>query len=71
LKGFGYLEFKGEQSAEIAVKKSLSAEGILVKGRPTICDYETGQPKGSFKARQDSSKSKKFESKSTIADDES
>jgi hypothetical protein len=57
------MEFKSEQSAEIAVKKSLSAEGILVKGRPTICDYETGQPKGSFKPRVDPSKSKKGSSK--------
>mmetsp|Transcript_12569 Transcript_12569/g.12983 ORF Transcript_12569/g.12983 Transcript_12569/m.12983 type:complete len:272 (-) Transcript_12569:79-894(-) len=56
LKGFGYIEFKGEQSAEIAVKKSLSSEGILVKNRPVICDYETGQPKGSFKPRFDPSK---------------
>ena len=52
LKGFGYVDFKSEESAEIAVKKSLSSEGIAVKGRPTICDFETGQPKGSFKPRQ-------------------
>lgn len=51
LKGFGYVEFKSEESAGIAVKKSLSSEGIAVKGRPVICDFETGQPKGSFKPR--------------------
>lgn len=38
------------------MKKSLSSEGITVKGRPVICDYETGQPKGSFKPRFDPSK---------------
>lgn len=47
LKGFGYVEFKSEESAEIAVKKS---GAILVKGRPVICDFETNQPKRSFKS---------------------
>jgi RNA recognition motif-containing protein len=64
LKGFGYIEFKSEQSAEIAVKKSLSSEGITVKGRPVICDYETGQAKGSFKPRFDPS-AKKHQQTST------
>ena len=49
LKGFGYIEFKSEESAEIAVKKSLSGEGIKVKGRSVVCDFETGKPKGSFR----------------------
>ena len=52
LKGFGYVEFKNEESAGIAVKKCLSPEGIAVKGRPVLCDFETGQAKGSFKPRQ-------------------
>jgi RNA recognition motif-containing protein len=56
LKGFGYVEFKNEDAAGIAVKKCLSSEGIAVKGRPVICDFETGQPKGSFKARTTSDK---------------
>lgn len=47
LKGFGYVEFKREDCADIAVKKS----GILaINGRPLIVDYEGGVPKGSFKA---------------------
>jgi nucleolin len=46
LKGFGYVDFKREDSAEIAVKKS----GVLVlKGRPVIIDFETGAPKQSFR----------------------
>jgi RNA recognition motif-containing protein len=46
LKGFGYVEFKREDSAEIAVKKSGT---LLIKERPITCDFETGKPKGSFK----------------------
>jgi len=45
-KGFGYVDFKREDSAEIAVKKTGS---LLVKGRPAIIDFETGAPKLSFK----------------------
>ena len=46
LKGFGYVDFKREDSAEIAVKKS----GILnIKGRPLVIDFETGTPKMSFR----------------------
>ena len=68
LKGFGYIDFKREDSAEIAVKKS----GVLgVKGRKviigkshsistfininytnTIIDFETGTQKASFKPRK-------------------
>lgn len=61
LKGFGYVEFKNEDSAEIAVKKSNT---IRVKGRPVFCDFETGKPKGSFKTQDDiaQSKSKKLAS---------
>ena len=46
LKGFGYVQFKKEDSADIAVRKS---GNIVVNGRKIICDFETGQPKGSFK----------------------
>ena len=46
LKGFGYIDFKREDSAEIAVKKSGQ---LTVKGRPVIIDFETGVPKQSFK----------------------
>jgi RNA recognition motif-containing protein len=49
LKGFGYVDFKSEESAEIAVNKSVYGGGINVKGRPVICDFETGQAKGSYK----------------------
>lgn len=46
LKGFGYIEFQRENSAEIAVKKSGT---LTLKDRAVIVDYETGKPKGSFK----------------------
>ena len=46
LKGFGYVEFKNETSAEIAVKKSAT---VSVKGRNVVCDFETGVPKGSYR----------------------
>lgn len=45
-KGFAYVDFKREESAEIAVKKS----GILkIKDRTVSIDFETGIPKRSFK----------------------
>jgi nucleolin len=47
LKGFGYIEFKKEDSAEIAVRKSGS---IIIKERAVQCDFETGKPKGSFRS---------------------
>ncbi len=46
LKGFGYVDFVRDDSAEIAVKKSGK---LAVKGRAIICDFETGEPKGSFR----------------------
>jgi nucleolin len=47
LKGFGYVDFKSEESAEIAVKKS----GLLsIKGRPVSCDFETQEAKRSFRS---------------------
>ena len=46
LKGFGYVEYKSEESAEIAVKKSGT---VILKDRVIVCDFETGQPKGSFR----------------------
>jgi nucleolin len=49
LKGFGYVEFKRDDSAEIAVKKSGS---LSVNGRPLLIDFETGAPKGSFKPKK-------------------
>ena len=49
LKGFGYIDFKREDSAEIAVKKSGT---LSVKGRKVIIDFETGSQKASFKPRR-------------------
>lgn len=47
-KGFGYVEFKREDSAEIAVKKS----GVLkICDRCIIIDFETGTPKKGFKVQ--------------------
>ena len=49
LKGIGYVEFKREDSAEIAVKKR---GDIHVGGRQVIIDYDDGDgPKQSFKTR--------------------
>lgn len=48
LKGFGYIDFKREDSAEIAVKKSGK---LTVKGRPVLIDFETGAPKASFRKK--------------------
>lgn len=56
LKGFGYIEFKREDSAEIAAKKSGS---IVLKGRAIQCDFETGKPKGSFRSGDSSGPQKK------------
>lgn len=57
LKGFGYIEFKREDSAEIAVKKSGS---IRLKNRIISVDYETTGPKRGYKGlhKEDSSSSK-------------
>lgn len=52
-KGFGYVEFKREESAEIAVKKSAT---LVVKGRPVFIDFETGAPKASYKAKDSKAK---------------
>ena len=46
LKGFGYVDFSREDSAEIAVKKSTA---ICIRGRPILIDYETGKAKAGFK----------------------
>ena len=49
LKGIGYVEFKREDSAEIAVKKR---GDIHVGGRQVMIDYDDGDgPKQSFKTR--------------------
>jgi len=49
MKGFGYVEYKREDSAETAVKKSGS---ISLHGRTVLVDYETGAPKASFKPKK-------------------
>ena len=56
LKGFGYVDFVREESAEIAVKKSGT---LQVKGRPIIVDFEVGQAKGSWKAQKGIGESRK------------
>lgn len=59
LKGFGYIEFKREDSAEIAVKKSGS---IRLKGRIISADFETSGPKKGYKGLNDPAKSSKSKS---------
>ena len=55
LKGFGYVDFKREDSAEIAVKKT---GAVSIKGRPLLVDFETGKAKQSFKGQGDRKKTK-------------
>ena len=55
LKGFGYVDFKKEESAEIAVKKT---GAISIKGRVVLVDFETGKAKLSFKGQQGKRKAK-------------
>lgn len=45
-KGFGYVEFVAENSANIAVRKSGE---VVLSGRVTMCDFDTGRVKGSFR----------------------
>jgi nucleolin len=47
LKGFGYVDFTREDSAEIAVKKSGT---LMVGDRPLLIDFETGGAKRGFKS---------------------
>jgi len=49
-KGFGYVEFKNPEGAFAAVMKSTKADGICIKGRRVILDYDEGRIKGSFRA---------------------
>jgi nucleolin len=46
-KGFGYVEFFAENSANIAVRKS---GDVVLSGRLTMCDFDTGRVKGSFRS---------------------
>lgn len=46
LKGFGYVEYKREDSTEIAVKKSGT---VVIRDRPIVVDYDTAAPKGSYR----------------------
>jgi nucleolin len=55
LKGFGYIEYKREDSAEIAVKKSGS---IRLKNRIITVDYETEGPKKGYKGINKDTKTK-------------
>jgi RNA recognition motif-containing protein len=55
-KGIGYIDFKKEDSAETAVKKSGTIE---MQGRKILVDYETGAPKASFKLDVDKKKGDK------------
>lgn len=47
LKGFAYIDFTREDSAEIAVKKSGS---LMVNDRLLLVDFETGAAKRGFKS---------------------
>eukprot|EP01033_Poteriospumella_lacustris_P001130 gene1130-826_t len=46
LKGFGYVEYKREDSTEIAVKKSGT---VVIRDRAIVVDYDTAAPKGSYR----------------------
>lgn len=49
LKGFGYVDFKKEESAVIAVKKNGK---LTLKKRPLIIDFETSEQKSNFKRNE-------------------
>jgi nucleolin len=53
LKGFCYVSFKREDSADIAVKKTGQ---LAIRGRPVLVDFETGAPKMGFKHSSGGSK---------------
>ncbi len=48
LKGIGYVQFRKENSTEIAVKKRGT---ITIGGRPIVIDYDSGTMKKSFKTK--------------------
>lgn len=52
MKGFGYVDYKREDSVEVAVKKSGE---IVMKDRCIAVDYETGAPKKGYKGDKGSS----------------
>lgn len=56
LKGFGYVTFKREDSAEICVKKSKVQNAVVFKSRVILCDFETGAPKMSFQRQEQKQK---------------
>jgi nucleolin len=50
-KGFGYVDFKNPDGAYAAVHKASKGNGITIKGRRILVDYEENKAKGSFKTR--------------------
>jgi len=50
-KGFGYVDFKNPEGAATAVNKASKGNGIVIRGRRVLVDYEEGKAKGSFKTR--------------------
>ena len=55
LKGFGYVDFKKEESAVIAVKKNGK---LTLKKRPLVIDFETSEQKSSYKRNEWMAKTK-------------
>jgi len=53
MKGFGYVQFKREESARIAVNKCRSEEPLEMDGRVLGIDYEEGGAKGSYRMMND------------------
>lgn len=51
-KGFGYVEYKDEESALTAVQKAAKPFGMTVMKRPVFVDYDEGSMKGSFRDSQ-------------------
>lgn len=48
-KGFAYLEYKNPESAFSAYQRAMKPEGIVIKGRKVIVDYDEGTMKGSYR----------------------
>ena len=70
--GFGYVDFKREDSAEVAVKKCKTG-AVSLKDRVIAADFETSEPKGGFKGHgaaavhgKDQASMKKKKAKKTL-----
>lgn len=48
-KGFAYIEYKNPEGAYAAYQRAMKPEGIVMKGRRCVIDYDEGAVKGSYR----------------------